>query len=149
MGSEHTIAALERCDLPAVGVLFEAHTGRPADLTLLGSWVASSPAAGAYDGDTLVGYAICKPFAPDVAELATLLVHPDRRGRGIGSRLVAHVEAAGASRGLHALVTVASSGYQVLGEKRSSRPLYERLGYEAILETPCTAVLGRTLAGEQ
>lgn len=145
MASELTIDALGRDDLPSVGVLFEAHTGRPADLGLLGSWMDEWPSTAARREGTLVGYAVCKGFAPDIAEVASLLVDPGARDAGIGSRLVSHVEEACRGRGARAMVAVTSDHYGVAGEKRSSRPMYERLGYRLVLETPATSVMARTL----
>ncbi len=60
---------------------------------------------------------------------------------------MAHVEEACALDGAAAMVTVASSGYEVRGEKRSSRPFYEGLGYRAVLETDATTVLAHHLRG--
>ncbi len=143
MASDLTIGALERADLPAVGVLFEIHTGRPADLDLLSSWMAEWPASAARRGGALLGYAVCKGVAPDIAEVASLLVDPEARDDGVGSRLVTHVEEACRDQGAQAMVAVTSDGYEVVGEKRSARPLYERLGYRLILETSATSVMGR------
>lgn len=145
MPAELTIGALHRGDLPAVGELFAAHTGRPADLATLARWVDGWPSAGARTPEGLVGYAVCRGFAPDVAELAALLVAPASRDRGVGAHLVAHVEDACRARDLAAVVTVSSSGYRVQGEKRSSRPFYEGLGYRVVLETAATAVLAHDL----
>lgn len=145
MASDLTIAALARADLPVVGALFEGHTGRLADLDLLGSWMDEWPAAAARREGALVGYAVCKGFGPDIAEVASLLVDPGARDQGIGSRLVTHVEGACRDRGARAMVAVTSEGYEAAGEKRSARPMYERLGYRLILETSATSVMGRSL----
>ena len=145
MPGEQTIGALRRDDLPALGGLFAAHTGRAADLATFAGWIDAWPSAGARGPEGLVGYAVCRGFAPDVAELAALLVAPASRDRGVGARLVAHVEDTCRARGLAAIVTVASSGYRVQGEKRSSRPFYEALGYRAVLETTATSVLAHDL----
>jgi ribosomal protein S18 acetylase RimI-like enzyme len=145
MDKEAEITDLRAEDLPAIGALFAAHTGRAANLTLLGSWIETSPSAAARVGDRLVGYMVCKPFAPDVIEMAALLVDPGARDRGIGSRLIVHTERSCIARGLEAAVLVNSSKYQVLGPKRSTRPLFERMGYRVLLETPASTVMGRTL----
>ena len=140
-----TIQALARDDLPAVGVLFRAHTGRPADLATMGRWLAQAPAAAAHRAGDLVGYLLAKPFAPDVIELASLLVAPSARGQGLGTALVHHVEDEARARGMRAIVAAPSSGYVVLGPKRSTTPLFRRLGYEVLLQTPATSILGRLL----
>lgn len=131
-------------DLPAVGALFAAHTGRPAHLDTLAGWIDSAPSAASVRGGKLVGYVVCRPFAPDLVELASFLVAPGWRDRGIGRSLVAHVEARAAASGHRGIVVVSSDGYATVGPKRSSRGLFERLGYRAIMETDLTVVLGRT-----
>ncbi len=140
-----SVAPLGRDDLPAIGALFTGHTGRPADLDRIGSWVAAWPSVGASRDGALVGYALGRSFAPDIVELASLLVAPAERGHGLGPRLVVALEEQAAGRGLHAVVAVTSTGYEVLGENRSARPLYERLGYSLLLATPTTSVMGRSL----
>lgn len=75
--------------------------------------------------------------------MASSLVDPDVRGRGIGSRLIAHAEQGCIARGLAAAVLVNSSGYEVLGPKRSTRPLFERMGYRVLRETDASTVMGR------
>lgn len=144
MGDSTTITDLADDDLPTLGRLFAAHTGRPADLDTLHGWAADAPTAAARVDGHLVGYVVCRPFAPDLVELASFLVAPGVRGRGLGRRMVAHVEAAVVERGLGGIVVVTSDGYEVVGEKRSSRSLFEELGYHVVLETEITTVLGRT-----
>lgn len=56
-----TITDLTAEDLPAMGALFAAHTGRRAKLHLLGAWIEASPSAAARVGARLAGYLVCKP----------------------------------------------------------------------------------------
>ena len=140
-----TVETLTHTDLSGLDALFQAHTGRQADLELLGSWIAGSPSAGARRGGELVGYLVTKRFAPDVTEIASLLIAPAERSEGIGSALVAHVERKCAAVGTGAIVVASSAGYATLEERRSPRRMYERLGYRVLLATAQTEVLGRGL----
>jgi GNAT superfamily N-acetyltransferase len=140
-----TITAATSADLDAIARLFERHTGRPADQATFERWIDTAPSAVARDDGDVVGYAVCQRFAPDVVELAALLVEPSHRGQGIGMGLVDAVEAGASTHGFAAIVVVTSDGYEVVGEKRSARPFYERRGYSALIETDQTVVLGRHL----
>lgn len=137
----HTIRTLDESDLAAVDGLFRAHTGRPADLDLLRTWIDGWPSAALEVDGSVRGYAVCCSFAPDIAEIAAVLVAPEVRGDGAGTALVAHVIGEARRRGLRSLVTVSSSGYEVLGPKRSARPLYEAQGFETVWTTGATDVL--------
>lgn len=47
----------------------------------------------AVDGETTVGVALLEPHFPESVELWLIAVHPDYRGKGIGTKLVARIEA--------------------------------------------------------
>lgn len=139
------LAALGPADLPDIGRLFRDHTGRPADLATIGTWLDGWPCSGARLDGALVGCLLCRSFAPDLGEIATFLVAPAARDRGIGTALVRHVEDAATQQGLQGLIGVTSLGYRVVGEKRLSSPLFVRLGYRIVLETADSQVFARTL----
>lgn len=138
---------LTRAALDDVGVLFRSHTGRAADLATIGTWIDDWPCAGAWVDDELVGFLLCKSFAPDVAEIANLLVAPHWRDRGVGGALVAHAEALAVEQGITGMVGVTSVAYDVVGPKRLASPFYVRHGYRVVLETADTHVFARTLVG--
>lgn len=68
----------------------------------------------------LVGDRVIGTAARDGAELATFFVHPDHQGRGVGSRLLAPLEAAARAAGLPALHVESSL---------TGVAFYERRGY--------------------
>jgi ribosomal protein S18 acetylase RimI-like enzyme len=139
------LASLTAADLPDVGALFERRTGRPADLDLLGAWIADAPSAGARLDAELVGYAICKRFAPDLVELASMLVAAGARRRGIGTALLRSLHEAVASAGVAGVVVVTSDGYEVQEERTDAVAFYRSVGYEVLLATAATHVLGRSV----
>lgn len=125
--------------------LFAQHTGRPADLDTMRRWVEGHPSAGAEVGGALVGYALAARLAPQVLELTSFLVAPDHRGRGLGGGLLDGLARFAAADGWEAMVSTPSAGYEVLGPKRPSTPLFLRHGWDLLLETTQTAVVGRRL----
>lgn len=148
---------LALADLPAVGALFRAHSGRPADLELIGRWLDEAPGVAADEAGEMMGFAFCRRFAPDVAELANLLVASGNRGRGVGAALLAAIDEAAAAQGYRALVVVQSWLYRTSagaaegsadghdGDHRSG--LYARHGYREVLSTGPTVVSVKTLDG--
>lgn len=164
-GAELGIRLLAPDDLPAVGVLFLAHTGRPADLERIGRWLEEAPGAAAVEAGTLVGCAFCRRFAPDVAEVANLLVTPSHRGRGVGRALLAATEGAAAQAGYRAMIVVQSSLYRAGPGSSGAAPgpgrtatdadpgvgrtgTYARHGYREVLSTGPTVVSVKDLGGE-
>jgi GNAT superfamily N-acetyltransferase len=141
------ISNLSVRDLPALGRRFADHAGRPADLEVLGSWIDASPGVGAHVDDQLVGYIVTKPFGPEVVELASMLVAPEARGRGIGRDLLDRLERECRASGAGAIVLVTSSGYEVAEERRDPTAFYERAGYRVVASTARSRVLARELGG--
>ena len=59
----------------------------------------------AYVGEKLAGFAgYYRPGPPDELKLDKLYVHQDHHGRGVGSRLIAHVERAASEQGRPTLI---------------------------------------------
>ena len=46
----------------------------------------------AIEGETTIGVALLEPHFPESAELSLIAVHPDYRGKGIGTRLVTQIQ---------------------------------------------------------
>lgn len=67
-----------------------------------------------------------KPTHPQIPDIQSLRVHPDFRGAGIGSRLVAACEEYSRHRG-HERISLS-----VALDNDAARRLYERLGYSAV-----------------
>lgn len=132
-------------DLPRVAELFAQHTGRPADVATMERWVQGHPAVGAEVDGQLVGYALTARLAPQVLELTSFLVAPGHRGRGLGGQLLDDLAERAADDGWEAMVSTPSAGYEVLGPKQPSTPVFLRHGWELLLETSQTAVVGRRL----
>ena len=140
-----TYRTLIAVDLPAIAELFEAHTGRPADLDVLGSWIDTFPSAAAHDNGALVGFLVTCRFAPDVLEIANLHVGPSHRRRGVARRLLGTVAEPASRMGYRAAI-VASSTLNVSLERRvDARSFYESLGFGVVFETPSTSILAMSL----
>ena len=78
-------------------------------------------------GEEMVGFAIIKMHGAFVGYIQSIVVKPDYRNRGIGSRFLAHLENLIFSQ--HPNVFMCVSSFNP-GAKR----LYEKLGYETIGE---------------
>lgn len=142
------VGALTPRDLPAVGALFAARTGRPADLDRFASWIEASPSAAARRDGHLVGYAATTRFGPDLVELTSILVATPERGRGTGTALLAHLHGACRTAGIEAIVAVSSTGYAAREPHVDPVPFYERAGYRPAVRTAQSVVLVRSLEGE-
>jgi GNAT superfamily N-acetyltransferase len=77
------------------------------------------------DAGTVIGGAVGRTWG-ECCELRFLWVATSQRGQGLGSRLVRAFERRAAERGCR-LVYLETFSFQ-------ARPLYERLGYTAVLE---------------
>jgi [ribosomal protein S18]-alanine N-acetyltransferase len=81
----------------------------------------------ARDEAGLAGFLILCMTGALVGYIQTVLVHPDRRGQGIGSRLVEFAEQRILSEAPNVFMCVSSFNH-------GARRLYERLGYKVIGE---------------
>lgn len=86
-------------------------------------------AIGAYEGDRLLGWAVCGPTPCTLGtwDLYWIVVDPARQRDGIGRRLMAHCEAVVAREGGRLVVVETSSR----ADYAATRRFYARLGYEA------------------
>lgn len=75
--------------------------------------------------NTLIGFILCRS-ALDEAELLTICTHPDKRGKGIGRRLLDHAHAHLAAEGIGRIFL------EVSVMNRQARRLYDRAGYSEI-----------------
>lgn len=86
---------------------------------------------GAFDGDTLLGYAAAQDYGPHIrsgdshrtAKLHDLYTAPEHRRRGVGRSLMTGMEAWGKARGLRYLFWYANL--------REATPAYVGMGYTA------------------
>lgn len=80
--------------------------------------------------EDVIGFAHAAELAdnPTVAELYRLYVHPEYWGNGVGSKLLARVEAVLRERGVERLQTV------VIGANDVGRSFYDEHGFERVKE---------------
>lgn len=91
----------------------------------------------AEDDDGPCGF-VCLKTDPEgnAGEVASLFVHPDRQGRGVGRRLWAAVEQAAREKGLAALH---------LDADPAAEPFYRGLGLSTVGAVPSGSIPGRRL----
>lgn len=78
--------------------------------------------AGVFAAETAQGFILMRVVA-DEAEILTLAVHPEARGRGQGARLVAEGVAAAGARGADRIFL------EVADDNASARAVYARAGF--------------------
>ena len=85
-------------------------------------------AIGAFIGDEMVAFAgawiATKVWCGRFLEIDNIVVHPDHRSKGLGTRLIKHCEKIGTERGCNILVLDSYTS------NHPSHRLYHRLGYE-------------------
>jgi ribosomal-protein-alanine N-acetyltransferase len=90
---------------------------------------------GAYEGRRLVGFLILCMTGVFVGFIQTVLVHPERRGKGLGSRLLQFAE--------HRIFRDSPNIFMCVSSfNHDARRLYERLGYSAVGELTDYIVAG-------
>ena len=91
----------------------------------------------ARQGDEIVGFVILCMGGAFVGYIQTICIHPDRRGRGLGSRLVAFAEQRILRESPNVFMCVSSFN-------REARRLYQRLGYRVVGELTDYIVQGHS-----
>lgn len=119
---------------------------------------------GAYDTESLVGICLGWPTEPAVVHLVGIGVAPDRRGKGIGSRLLEQFERNAKALDMERITVGSAGGYVdrfyvnhgyspskilVRGAPESLPPQYRDLGYEVAEERTEDGILKLYLSVEQ
>jgi GNAT superfamily N-acetyltransferase len=142
-----TLRAGTAADAPLVRELAMKELGRSPTPQRLGEILGRYPSLLAFDSGQLCAFVFGLAMTPDVLEIANLVVVESRRNQGIGTELVQRFERA--VRGTCRAIIVANSDLWPIarGRKRSSIPLYERLGYRTLYSTSSTTLLIKELDG--
>ena len=101
------------------------------------------PSRVAENGEEIVGFVYCQRFAPDLLEVANVLVTRSQRDRGLGSRLLTTLEEA-VTPEIGGLVLVNSDLSRGPGGRRPDA-LYVRCGYRLVFETAVSRVFAKRL----
>jgi GNAT superfamily N-acetyltransferase len=132
-------------DVPAVIELHFGELGRPLDEVRVNRLLSNYPSMMAEDSGRLVGFAYSDLFAPDLIELANILVARRLRSQGLGTDLLASFEAV-TSKQFGAVILANSTLYKDhRSEKRSPRKFYERAGYKVVFTTSASEVYAKRL----
>lgn len=92
------------------------------------------------EAEGIVGYASGRPRESGVGDLASIYVHPDRWGDGIGTRLLDRAEAFLAEHGMDRVQAVAIADNEV------GTAFYRRHGFELVEEREAELFGGTTIA---
>ncbi len=131
-------------DLEAIAHLYRTQLGREPDLDRIGQHLEGFPSAIAeVTGFGVIAFAFTTDFAPDILELANILVDSDWRNHNIGSQLLDVIENLAKER-FNAIILVNSMLYSIVGEKRPASNFYLKAGYQNILRTPSSVIYGKS-----
>lgn len=135
-------AALD--DVSAIIALFEKELQRQANHTYIHEAVLNHPSALAFDDDVLIGFTYCGYMAPDVLELANILVAKEYRNHSIGMDLLKYTEQL-ASIKAQAILLTNSALYGTQNGKRNAENFYLNNGYTQIRMTDSTNFYWKSL----
>ena len=130
-------------DIESVAALHESQNGRPADRSYIERCISGFPSSICLSGDRVVGFAYTNRFAPDILDLANLLVDDDHRGHGIGTLLLTDVERQAVPT--WACIILSNSELWPHPPRRSPLDFYVRNGYSVLFETEHTTVFMKRL----
>lgn len=139
------ITPTEPVHMEGIFTLYRQQLLREPDIVRIRRNIALFPSFVATAGGEIVGFIYTTDFAPDILELANILVAPEIRGLGIGGDLLMELEKT-ASRTFAAIVLVNSMLYSFNGEKKSAAGFYCRHGYQAIFGTQESAIFAKALS---
>ncbi len=89
------------------------------------------------EGEDVVGFLIVCMTGAFIGYIQTICIHPDHRGRGLGSRMVEFAEQRILREAPNVFMCVSSFNH-------GARRLYERLGYQVVGELPDYIVAGHS-----
>ncbi len=132
-------------DAPAISRFIVVENSRPADADEIARYLAAAPSVVAIAGDRLVGMIYARRFAPDIIEWRNSLVASDFRRAGIGSRLVAAMEAESVRAGYRAAIGVNCWLHRGATKERAAaaRAFWLAMGWSIIFATDGSAVVSK------
>ncbi|MGH9917969.1 MAG: GNAT family N-acetyltransferase [Nitrososphaerales archaeon] len=142
-----TIRVASDEDVDDIAEVFARELGRPPDKQRIQKLMTEFPAAVAENGEEIVGFVYTTDFAPDILELANIVVKRGWRNRGLGHRLIELVESAAQSQ-FEAVILVNSMLYPIVGDKWPATRFYEAQGYEILFETSESRMFMKRLTRE-
>lgn len=128
--SKAPIRSTVAADLPALKQVIDAVELFPSEM--LDDMFAGGEGENAFwltydDGvPAAIAYCVAEPMTEGTCNLLLIAVHPDRQGEGIGTQIMAHVEALLAEQGVRVLL-VETSGTEHFVKTRA---FYSHLGYD-------------------
>jgi GNAT superfamily N-acetyltransferase len=124
--------------------MYRQHLGREPDEMILAQSIEQYPSAILLHTPGLIGFTYTKRFAPDILELANVVVALQYRNQGYGEQLVRYIEIAATPR-YRGIILVNSMLYASAVPKRPAANFYHRLGYHDVAATSDTTVYYREL----
>lgn len=139
------VRAAQVSDLKAVSEMYRDELRREPSVDKIAAHIRDYPSAVAEEEGSLIGFCYTSNFAPDILELANIVVSGERRNAGVGSRLLEHVEVQAVAR-FAAIILINSDLYpQGESKKRPATQFYLRHAYRILTATPDTRIFFKDL----
>jgi GNAT superfamily N-acetyltransferase len=134
-------------DLAAIVALIARENHRPADPSQLARRLGGLPSVVAEQNETLVAFLHCRRFSPDMAELSNMVVASSVRRSGLGSRMVAMMEAELRALGYRAAIFVNCRLHLGATDERvaAARAFWLHHGYRIVFSTHGSVVFTKFL----
>lgn len=140
--SNLTIRTAAESDISTIEIAFREFLGRAANVAYITEAVKNYPSALIFHYDMLIGFSYCGFMAPDVLEIANIALHPQWRNSGIGSDLLAFLEAEIAKEYKAVLLTNSN----LYAGKRNAANFYLTNGYSLVAGTCETNLFWKNLS---
>ncbi len=126
-------------DVEEISSLHEFEYQRLANKNRIEEYIKDYPSVACEKGDRIVGFILSTRFAPDILELANVVVSKDERNKKIGSKLLVTFENIALKAGWNSIILVNSTGYGGKDFPRATG-FYYRHGYKIVHSTEKTNV---------
>jgi GNAT superfamily N-acetyltransferase len=144
--SQWTLTVGSVADATDIAQLSQAELGRAPLVTRIEYNLERWPSILARANEELIGFVFTVSFAPDIYEVANMLVAERLRSAGIGTAMMTALEERLAPD-VRALILSNSSLWGMAGgEKRSAEAFYARHGFRSIFRTDASVVMVKRLS---
>lgn len=137
------IVSCASCHVEPIVCLHREENSYPLSTDYVSQCINHFPGAVALADERLIGFMFCNQFAPDVLEIANVLIRQEFRNRGIGSELLRKTESLAGDKWA-SFILVNSTLYH--SEKRQSATgFYLNHGFHVVHRTANTSVLVKAI----
>lgn len=138
--SDVAIEKIQLDDVDEIIRLYQKFRNNWSPITELPEKLEKYPALKVLVENSIIGFAYCYSFAPDILEIANIYIDENYRSQGVGSELLKSLEEQAVKENYKALILNNSDAYEGKAESKPSSNFYLGNGYKLIAETVFTRV---------